>query len=39
MAASDETNETLTKESRNSKLKQYIPFSAKLNAAVTEAKR
>ena len=36
MAASDQTNKTLTKESRNLKLKQYIPFSVKLNASITE---
>ena len=39
MAASDQINKTLTKEIRNLKLKQYIPFSVKLNACITEDKR
>ena len=39
MGVSDQTNKTLTKESRNLKLKQYIPCSVKLNASVTELKR
>ena len=39
MAASDQINKTLTKEIRNLKLKQYIPFSVKLNASITEDKR
>ena len=39
MAASDQINKTLTKEIRNLKLKQYIPFSVKLNASITEHKR
>ena len=36
MAASDQINKTLTKEIRNLKLKQYIPFSVKLNASITD---
>ena len=36
MAASEHMNKTLTKEIRNLKLKQYIPFSVKLNACITE---
>ena len=39
MAASDQINKTLTKESKNLKLKQYILFSVKLNASITEPKR
>ena len=39
MAASVQINKTLTKEIRNLKLKQYIPFSVKLNASITEHKR
>ena len=39
MAASDQINKTLSKEIRNLKLKQYIPFSVKLNAPITEPKR
>ena len=39
MAASDQINKTLTKEIRNLKLNQYIPFSVKLNASRTEHKR
>ena len=38
MAASDQINKTLTKEVRNLKLKQYITFSVKLNASITEPK-
>ena len=38
MADSDHTNKTLTKEIKNLKLKQYIPFSVKLNASMTEHK-
>ena len=36
MAASNQINKTLTKEIRNLKLKQYIPFSVKLNASITD---
>ena len=39
MTASDQMNKTLTKEIRNLKLKQYIQFSVKLNASITEHKR
>ena len=39
MAASDQINKTLTKEIRHLKLKQYILFSVKLNASITEHKR
>ena len=39
MAASVQINKTLTKEIRNLKLKQHIPFSVKLNASITEHKR
>ena len=39
MAASDQINKALTKEIRNLKFKQYIPYSMKLNAFITEPKR